>query len=68
MPRPHKTGEYVPRNLGGRWRCGNCEHVIHVQGVRYTSTEVASDRSASRFRHVPSFWTCRRPTAPRRSD
>jgi hypothetical protein len=55
MPRPHKTGEYVPRNLGGRWRCGNCEHVIHVQGVRYTSTEVASDRSASRFRHVPSF-------------
>jgi predicted RNA-binding Zn-ribbon protein involved in translation (DUF1610 family) len=32
MPPTHKTGEYVPRNLGGRWRCGNCGHVIHVQG------------------------------------
>jgi hypothetical protein len=27
----HKTGEYVPRNMGGRWRCQN-GHTIDVQG------------------------------------
>ena len=31
MPPTHKTGEYVPRNEGGRWRCGN-GHIIRVQG------------------------------------
>ena len=31
MPPTHKTGEYVPRNTGGRWKCGN-GHVIRVQG------------------------------------
>jgi hypothetical protein len=31
MPSTHKTGEYVPRNEGGRWTCGK-GHVIHVQG------------------------------------
>jgi predicted RNA-binding Zn-ribbon protein involved in translation (DUF1610 family) len=32
MASTHKPGEYVPRNLGGRWRCSGCGHVIHVQG------------------------------------
>ncbi len=32
MASTHKPGEYVPRNLGGRWRCSRCGHVIHVQG------------------------------------
>ncbi len=31
MPPTHKTGEYVPRNEGGRWKCTN-GHVIRVQG------------------------------------
>jgi hypothetical protein len=31
MPPSHRTGEYVPRNEGGRWKCHN-GHVIHVHG------------------------------------
>ena len=27
----HRSGEYVPRNLGGHWRDSN-GHVINVQG------------------------------------
>ena len=31
MPPTHKTGEYVPRNEGGQWKCSN-GHVTRVQG------------------------------------